>query len=91
MASSLKDARAAAIIRARLNRIRLGNFKDCKSVGDGVQELRIDYAAGYRVYFGRDGLVVVILLGGGNKNTQSKDIVSAQQRWKEFLNAKING
>ena len=68
---SLKDGRAVGIVRARLNRIRLGNFGDCKSVGGGVDELRIDFGPGYRVYYGRDGSLVVVLLCGGNKRTQA--------------------
>ena len=67
--ASLKDARAVGIVRARLNRIRLGNFGDCKSVGGGVEELRIDIGPGYRVYYGREGSLVVILLCGGSKGT----------------------
>jgi putative addiction module killer protein len=85
---SNKDKRAAAIIRARLNRIRLGNFGDSKSVGGGVEELRIDFGPGYRVYFGRDGKSVVILLCGGSKQTQSKDIHAAQVLWKDYLDGK---
>jgi putative addiction module killer protein len=54
--ASLKDIRAVAIIRARLNRIRLGNFGDCRSVGGGVEELRIDFGPGYRIYYGREYL-----------------------------------
>jgi putative addiction module killer protein len=67
----LKDLRTAGIIRARLNRIRLGNFGDCRSVGGGVEELRIDFGPGYRVYFGRQSSVVVVLLCGGSKGTQN--------------------
>jgi putative addiction module killer protein len=85
--TSLKDARAAGIVRARLNRVRLGNFGDCKSVGGGVEELRIDFGPGYRIYFGRRGSMVVILLCGGEKKTQSKDISTARKYWKEYLNA----
>lgn len=85
---STKDKRAAAIIRARLNRIRLGNFGDSRSVGGGVEELRIDFGPGYRVYFGRDGTSVVILLGGGSKQTQGRDIHNAQALWKEYLDGK---
>jgi putative addiction module killer protein len=85
---SNKDKRAAAIIRARLNRMRLGNFGDSKAVGGGVEELRIDFGPGYRVYFGRDGESVVILLCGGSKQTQSKDIHTAQALWKDYLDGK---
>ena len=88
---SLKDGRAVGIVRARLNRIRLGNFGDCKSVGGGVHELRIDFGPGYRVYYGRDGSLVVVLPCGGNKGTQARDIVTAQAYWREYLDAKETG
>jgi len=89
--ASVKDIRAVGIVRARLNRIRLGNFGDCKSVGAGVEELRIDFGPGYRIYFGRDGLCVVILPCGGNKRAQSRDILAAQKYWKEYLDAETEG
>jgi putative addiction module killer protein len=89
--ASLMDARAVGIVRARLNRIRLGNFGDCKSVGGGVEELRIDFGPGYRIYYGREGRLVVILLCGGSKGTQARDILRAQKYWKEYLDAKANG
>jgi putative addiction module killer protein len=85
---SLRDAQAAGIVRARLNRIRLGNFGDCKSVGGGVEELRIDFGPGYRVYYGREGSFVVILLCGGDKRSRARDILTAQKHWKEYLDAK---
>ena len=69
----------------RLNRIRLGNFGDCKGVGSGVSELRVPHGPGYRVYFGRKGNTVVILLYGGDKKTQSKDIALAQKYWDDYL------
>jgi len=78
-------------VRSRLNRIRLGNFGDCKSVGGGVEELRIDFGPGYRVYYGREGALVVVLLCGGSKKSQARDIVTAQRQWKEYLDAKGNG
>jgi putative addiction module killer protein len=89
--SSLKDGRAVGIVRARLNRIRLGNFGDCKSVGCDVDELRIDFGPGYRVYYGRAGSLVVVLLCGGTKRTQARDIVTAQAYWKGYLDAKNSG
>ena len=89
--ASLRDSRTVGIVRARLNRIRLGNFGDCKTVGGGVEELRIDFGPGYRVYYGREGSLVVVLLCGGSKKSQATDIVSAQREWKEYLDAKANG
>lgn len=82
--TSLHDARARAKVRVRLDRIRLGNFGDCRGVGEGVQELRIDYGPGYRVYFGQVGLTIVILLCGGEKSTQNKDIELAKQYWSDY-------
>jgi putative addiction module killer protein len=84
---SLKDRQAVAAIRSRINRLRLGLFGDCKSVGDGVDEMRINLGPGYRVYFGRQGRAIVILLCGGSKRTQSKDISLAISYWKEYLDA----
>ncbi len=71
-------------IRVRLDRVSLGNFGDCHSVGEGVQELRIDYGPGYRVYFGQAGSTIVLLLCGGDKDTQSKDISLAKYYWNEY-------
>ena len=84
--SSLKDKRAKARIDVRIKRVSLGNFGDVEPVGNGVSELRIDYGAGYRVYFVKRGNIIVILLCGGDKSTQSKDIQKAHelaQRLKE--------
>ncbi len=81
----LRDRQARARIRVRLNRIRLGNFGDSKSVGKGVAELRVPHGPGYRVYFGRKDNRVVILLCGGDKKTQSKDIALAQEYWRAYL------
>ncbi len=84
---SLKDFRAQAIVDARLTRVRMGNFGSCRSVGQGVMELKIDIGPGYRVYFGQDGDKVVVLLVGGNKKTQSSDIKRAQEYWDDYTGA----
>ncbi|UCD82952.1 MAG: type II toxin-antitoxin system RelE/ParE family toxin [Desulfobacterales bacterium] len=85
---SLKDINARARIRVRLNRIRLGNFGDCKSVGSGVSEFRIEYGPGYRVYFGRVGKKLILLLCGGSKKNQEKDIELAKEYWNDYKKRK---
>lgn len=75
--SSLKDRAGAMRIQARIDRVEDGNFGDIAPVGEGVSELRIHFGPGYRVYFTQRGLDVVILLAGGDKATQSKDIKNA--------------
>ncbi len=74
---TLKDPRAKARIDVRIRRISLSNFGDVRPVGSGVSELRIDYGPGYRVYFTQRGNILVILLCGGDKSTQSTDIQQA--------------
>jgi len=76
---TIKDKRAKARIDVRIRRVSLGNFGDVKPVGKGVSELRIDYGPGYRVYFTQHGNTLVILLCGGEKSTQSKDIQQAHE------------
>ena len=73
----LNDIRARARIQVRIERLAAGNPGDVKAVGEGVSELRIDYGPGYRVYYRKRGQNVVILLAGGEKSTQSKDIKTA--------------
>jgi len=73
----LHDIRARARILIRIERLTAGNPGDVKSVGEGVSELRIDYGPGYRVYYKKQGQKVVILLAGGDKSTQAKDIKTA--------------
>jgi putative addiction module killer protein len=80
----LADAQARARIQARLARVALGNFGDHKPVGDGVLELRIDWGAGYRVYFARIRATVLILLCGGDKTTQQEDIARAKNYLEDF-------
>ena len=74
---SLQDIRARARILARIERLATGNPGDVKAVGEGVSELRIDYGPGYRVYYTQYGRSVVVLLAGGDKSTQAKDIKTA--------------
>ena len=80
----LRDRQARARVLTKLNRVRLGNFGDCKSLGDGVFELRMTFGPGYRVYFGREGEQVILLLCGGDKSTQSKDIERAKAAWVNY-------
>lgn len=77
--SRLRDHRAKSRIDVRIRRLSLGNPGDVRSVGKSVSELRIDYGPGYRVYFTRRGLVIAVLLAGGDKRTQARDILDAQQ------------
>lgn len=81
--ASLRDNKARAKIRVRLDRVSLGNLGDCHGVGEGLQEIRIDYGPGYRVYFGQVGSVIVLLLCGGDKSTQANDIQQAKHYWNE--------
>lgn len=76
---SLKDKQARSRIDVRIRRISLGNFGDVEPVGNGVSEIKIDYGPGYRVYFMKQGNIVVILLCGGDKSTQAKDIQAAHE------------
>ena len=81
---SLRDKQAQAKVRIRLKRLEAGIFGDCEPVGDGVLELREHLGAGYRVYFGRHGQRIVILLCGGTKKTQSNDIKTAKAYWADW-------
>ncbi len=74
---NLRDIRARARVQVRIERLALGHAGDVKPVGEGVSELRIDYGPGYRVYFKRRGRSLVILLAGGDKRTQARDIKTA--------------
>ncbi len=81
---NLKDPTTRRRILKRLYRVENGNYGDYKNLGDGVNELRFFFGAGYRVYFGEDGETIVILLCGGDKDSQTKDIENAKIYWKEY-------
>jgi putative addiction module killer protein len=85
---SLRDPKAKARIRIRLDRVRQGNLGDYCSVGEGVFELRIDYGPGYRIYFGQIESTIVLLLCGGDKSTQERDIRKAIEYWIEYRSRK---
>ena len=78
------DAAAASKVTIAIARIEQGNLSNVKAVGGGVLEYRIDFGPGYRVYFGRDGDVLVILLAGGTKKRQQRDIETAKAHWADY-------
>ena len=82
--NNLKDARIRRRIIARLRRMEQNHYGDCKHLQDGVFELRLFYGPGYRIYFGEDGETLIVLLCGGDKSTQDKDIQTAIRYWKEY-------
>ena len=82
--NDLGDQAARANILLRLNRASLGNFGDCEPVGDSISEMRVHYAPGYRVYFVRSGSAVYVLLCGGTKKSQKRDISKAKRMAKEL-------
>lgn len=81
---SLRDRQVQAKMRIRLKRLEVGAFGDCEPVGEGVLELREHGGAGYRIYFGRHGQTIVILLCGGSKKTQVADIKAAKTYWADW-------
>ena len=81
---SLRDRKMQVAVDARLTRVRAGNFGDFKSVGGGVFELRISFGPGLRVYYGLHSREMVVLLAGGDKSTQSRNIRRAQELWQQF-------
>jgi putative addiction module killer protein len=82
------DGVTRARIQARVLRFEDGNFGDARSVGGGVLEARVMFGAGYRVYFGREGDALVLLLAGGSKGSQARDIRLAHAFWREYLEGK---
>ncbi len=84
------DKLTRAIVRSRLARLILGNFGDCHLLQStkGISEIRLDFGAGYRIYYGKEGNHIVILLIGGNKETQARDIEKAKRYWHDYTEAK---
>ena len=82
------DATTRARVTVAVLRLEAGNFSAAKGVGAGIFELRLDFGPGYRVYFGKDGEQLVILLGGGTKKRQQGDIEAARARWQEYKRTK---
>lgn len=82
--TKLRDVEAIARLDERIDRLERGNPGDYKSVGAGVYELRIDYGAGFRLYFAFAGRQIILLLCGGDKTTQTRDIRLAQQYWQDY-------
>src|SRR5258708_39501903 len=82
------DAVTAARVDKYIRRLEAGNFGSAKTLQEGVSELKLDFGPGYRVYFGRDGKTIIILLGGGSKRRLSADIAAAIERWKRYKQSK---
>ncbi len=82
------NAQAAAKVATALVRMEQGNLSNAKGIGAGVSEYRIDFGPGYRIYFGKDGDMLIILLGGGTKKRQKKDIEVAQTLWRKYKQRK---
>ena len=85
------DIVVKARIQSRVLRFETGNLGDHKSVGGGVWEARLMFAAGYRIYFGKDGNSIIVLLGGGDKSSQSQDISRANGFWRDYWEARQHG
>ncbi len=84
----LRDRQARNRIQIQIDRLELGNTGDCKSLGDGVYELRIHYGPGYRIYYGKTGKQIILLLCGGNKASQQQDVRRAKQYWEDYRSRK---
>ncbi len=82
------NAEAAAKVATAVTRISLGNFSNVEGVGSGVFEYKLDFGPGYRIYFGKDGETLVILLGGGTKRRQQRDINAALANWQDYKRRK---
>jgi putative addiction module killer protein len=80
----LRDQKARDTIHNRIDRLRLGNMGDYKALGNGIYEMRIHYSPGYRIYYGKTGKHIILLLCGGNKASQQQDINRAKQYWIDY-------
>lgn len=80
----LKDLQAKAKVRIRIDRLEMGNFGQCRNIGDGVSELKIDFGPGYRIYYGMIGRTCVLLLSGGTKRAQDSDIKKAKEYFADY-------
>lgn len=86
----LKETHTRAQILTRIDRLKMGNFGDCKTLQDGVSELRIHYGPGIRIYYGKIGNKLILLLHGGDKGSQQKDIAKAKEYLKDFQSREKN-
>jgi putative addiction module killer protein len=86
---STDSPQAAAKVAVAVNRMSQGNLSNVKGVGEGVLEYRIDWGPGYRIYFGRDGEQLILLLGGGTKKGQQADIDRAKECWQDYQKRKM--
>ena len=82
-----RDQKTQERIQARLDRLVGGNFGDCESIGQGIFEIRLHFGAGYRIYFGEADNTIVLLLCGGDKSSQNRDIERAKAYWQEYKEA----
>jgi putative addiction module killer protein len=82
------NAEAAAKVATAVTRISLGNFSNVAGIGSGIFEYKLDFGPGYRIYFGKDGETLVILLGGGTKKRQQRDINAATANWRDYKQRK---
>lgn len=80
-----RDRKVRTLLTSRILRLQAGHFGDCKSVGDGVYELRFFYGAGYRMYYAKEGDKLIVLLIGGDKSSQARDIEKAKKLWQKWL------
>lgn len=85
------NVQAALRVRTAIARMENGNFSNVKALGQGVSEYRLNYGPGYRIYFSKDGETLIVLLGGGTKKRQNRDIELARQLWKRYKQRKRRG